>query len=242
MRKAPTGTCATGMASWSGSCVICCMVQRALLLGAYAVCLLLALLLDMHNRVHRVSGPFLCTRNEPVPLRYTGIVLGCRVNGDDPSNCLEERLNTALALYEGGRVQRLLLSGDHGTKGYDEVNTMREWLVQRGVPGPHIFLDHAGFDTYDTMVRALKVFEVRDALVISQAFHLPRAVYLARSIGIDAIGVSADPPQGSSCRGSAVREPLACLKAVLNVTFHSSPHFLGPVIPITGAPDASFDR
>jgi SanA protein len=217
-------------------------VTRGILIGTYAACLLLAMLLDMRTRVQRSASPFMTGGVVAAPTRYTGIVLGCRVNGDDPSACLEERLSTALALYQQRRVQRLLVSGDHGTKQYDEVNAMRDWFVQHGVPAQHVFLDHAGFDTYDTMVRARKVFDVRDALVISQAFHLPRAIYLARSIGIDAIGVSADPPQGSSCRGSAVREPMACLKAVLNVTFHSSPHFLGPVIPITGEPDASFDR
>jgi SanA protein len=215
---------------------------RLLLVGIYAVCLLLAVMLDMRARVRHSSETFMYHSTADAPARFTGIVLGCRVNGDGPSACLEERLSAALALYEQGRVQRLLVSGDHGTKQYDEVNAMRDWFVQHGVPAQHVFLDHAGFDTYDTMVRARKVFNVHDALVISQAFHLPRAIYLARSIGIDAIGVSADPPQGSSCRGSAVREPMACLKAVLNVTFHSSPHFLGPVIPITGEPDATFDR
>ncbi len=218
------------------------MILRVLLVGTYSACLLLAVMLDMRSRVRRTSSTHISSSIADAPTRYTGIVLGCRVNGDDPSTCLEERLNTALALYGLGRVERLLLSGDHGTMGYDEVNTMRQWLVDRGVPLEHMFLDHAGFDTYDSMVRALKVFNVQEALVISQAFHLPRAVYLARSIGIDAIGVPADPPQGSSCRGSAVREPLACLKAVMNVTFLSAPHFLGPVIPITGTPDASFDR
>ncbi len=217
-------------------------VTRLLLIVTYSACVMLAVLLDMHTRVQRASSPFLVASPEEAPMRFVGIVLGCRVNGDDPSICLEERLITALALYRQGRVQRLLVSGDHGTVQYDEVNAMRAWFVQHGVPVEHVFLDHAGFDTYDTMVRARKVFEVCDALVISQAFHLPRAVYLARSTGIKAVGVPADPPQGSSCRGSAVREPLACLKAVVNVIVHSSPHFLGPVIPITGVPDASFDR
>lgn len=216
--------------------------MRLLLVCTYATCLLLALLLDMRTRVKRSASPFITSGVSVAPARFTGIVLGCRVNGDDPSACLEERLSTALALYEQGRVQRLLVSGDHGTKPYDEVNAMRDWFVQHGVPLEHVFLDHAGFDTYDTMVRALKVFDVRNALVISQAFHLPRAIYLARSLGMDAVGIPADPPEGSSCRGSAVREPLACLKAVMDVTFNSSPHFLGPMIPITGAPDASFDR
>lgn len=170
------------------------------------------------------------------------IVLGCRVNGETVSGCLEERLETALELYTTGKVQRLLLSGDHGRVAYDEVNTMKAWLVAHGVPPVHIFLDHAGFDTHDTMARARQVFQVKDAVIVSQAFHLPRAIYLAQAAGLQVVGVSADPPQGSVCAGSKFREPLASLKAWLNVTFASDPKFLGPLIPITGDPSASFDR
>lgn len=177
-----------------------------------------------------------------VPPRHTAIVLGCRVNGEEVSGCLEERLVVAQRLYTEGRVQRLLLSGDHGRKGYDEVNAMKDWFMERGVPEEHLFLDHAGFDTYDSMVRAKKVYQVPDAIVISQSFHLPRALFLAQRVGLDAVGVSADPPQGSVCRGSSYREPLACVKAWLDVQLGSDPRFLGPVIPITGSPQATFDR
>jgi len=114
--------------------------------------------------------------------------------------------------------------------------------VAHGVTEAHIFLDHAGFDTHDTMVRARQVFQVTDAVIVSQAFHLPRAIYLAQAAGLTVVGVSADPPQGSVCAGSKVREPLASLKAWLDVAFASDPKFLGPPIPITGDPSASFDR
>lgn len=214
--------------------------MRTLAIIVYAGLFFLALGLDMRARVMRVAMPHIAF-NAP-PARYTGIVLGCRVNDDDVSLCLEERLARALDLYRAGKVKRLLLSGDHGQRGYDEVNTMKHWLVARGVPLDHIFLDHAGFDTYDSMVRARKVFGVDSALVITQAFHLPRAVYLAQHCGITAEGVPADPSGGSSCRGSAVREPMACVKAVFNATFRSAPKFLGPAISITGPSWPSFDR
>ncbi|HEY0978508.1 MAG TPA: ElyC/SanA/YdcF family protein [Flavobacteriales bacterium] len=202
---------------------------------------LVLLVLAVQIRVHAVSHEHLFSVDQVQP-RYTGIVLGCRVREGDVSACLEERLIRALELYQASKVQRLLLSGDHGRRGYDEVNAMKDWFVARDVPAEHLFLDHAGFDTYDTMRRARDIFQVRDAVVVSQAFHLPRAVYLARSMGIDAVGSSADPPGGSACRGSAVREPLACLKAWSSVTLSVPPHHGGEVIPITGSSRPTFDR
>ena len=214
-------------------------VVVALLYGA-ALCAGFAV--DMRGRVLSGSRSGLVAQGAAVPARYAGIVLGCRVNGDDPSSCLEERLVKALELYRNGSVRRLLLSGDHGTAGYDEVNAMRMWLLDHGVDPEDVFLDHAGFDTWDSMVRARAVFQVDGAVVVTQGFHLPRAVYLARKAGLDAVGVAADPPGGSSCAGSAVREPFACAKAVFNTVLGASPRFLGPVIPITGSPAASLDR
>jgi SanA protein len=218
------------------------VLRRIFVFGACALAVVLAVCADMQARVGRAAQPFIVARPMEAPKQYTAIVLGCYALSDGPSGCLEERLRTALDLYTNGRVQRLLLSGDHGTVRYDEVNTMREWLMRQGVPQEHIFLDHAGFDTYDTMVRARKVFQVEDALVVSQGFHVPRAVYLACAVGIDAFGVVADPPGGSVCGASWVREPAACAKAVLNVVLGASPKFLGPAIPITGSPQASFDQ
>lgn len=192
--------------------------------------------------VRNASEAFISPELSAFEPRYTGIILGCRVNGEEVSGCLEERLERGLALYKGGQVQRLLVTGDHGHAAYDEVNAMKDWLLVRGVPAEHVFMDHAGFDTYDSMWRAREVFAVGDAVVVSQAFHLPRAVYLARSLGIDAVGSSADPDQGSVCRGSSIREPLARLKAVLNVLTNAAPHHAGPPIPITGPSSPSYDR
>lgn len=218
---------------WMRRCIVALVLGGAVLAGSvWAV----------QHQVRARSTPFLFTVSDTVPARFTGIVLGCRVKEGDVSHCLEERLQRALELYLAGKVRRLLLSGDHGRRGYDEVNAMKAWLVARGVPLEHIFLDHAGFDTYDTMVRARDIFQVTDAVVVSQGFHLPRAVYLARSCGIDAVGVAADPPHGSVCKGSAMREPLACVKAWWNVARNAAPRFEGEAIPITGSPVASFDQ
>lgn len=217
------------------------LVKRLAITGMIAGMLVAALAWGARSWVSGSSRGHIVDRDAEVRAG-TAIVLGCRVNGEEVSGCLEERLETALGLYTTGRVQRLLLSGDHGRKGYDEVNAMMDWLVAHGVPKAHIFLDHAGFDTHDSMVRARVVYQVNDALVVSQGFHLPRAVFLAQQAGIEVAGVRADPPQGSVCGGSRWREPLACLKACADVLAGSAPRFLGPPIPITGDPCASYDR
>lgn len=145
-------------------------------------------------------------------------------------------------MYRSGKGQRFLLTGDHGRKGYDEVNTMMDRLIALGVPEEHIFLDHAGFDTYDSMWRAKQVFQVDSVIIVSQGFHLPRAQYIAVSLGLHAQSIAADPVGGSVCDRAGMREPLARVKAFFNVLFASAAHHSGPPIPITGPASASHDR
>jgi SanA protein len=148
---------------------------------------------------------------------------------------LADRLETAVELYKSGKVDKLLLSGDHGQTTYDEVNAMLAYVRQRGVADEDAFTDHAGFSTYDTMYRARDVFEVRSALVVTQGFHLTRAVYTARVLGIDAVGVAADRRPYAGERQLIVRDWLARVKAFfqLHVT-RPEPRYLGPAIPIDG--------
>jgi SanA protein len=177
-----------------------------------------------------------------VPPAYTAIVLGAGARNHKVSSVLQDRLETALALYKKGKVKRLLLTGDHGRKEYDEVNTMKDYLVARGVPEKDIFLDHAGFDTYDSMFRAKELFEVRDAIVITQDFHLNRSLFLARNLGLDASGFAADRRVYNGRKYYAFREKFTICKAAFDVLFHSKPRFLGEKIPITGDSSLSFDR
>ncbi len=173
---------------------------------------------------------------EAAPKAQVAIVLGARVwSPGAPSPMLEDRLKTGIELYKSGRVHKLLLSGDHGQKTYDEVNTMREYVLARGVPSQDVFMDHAGFSTYDSMYRARDVFQVRDALVVTQGFHLARAVYTARALGLDATGVPADLRTYTNETRFALRDWVARVKALLQLhVLHSGPRFLGPVIPIGG--------
>jgi SanA protein len=171
------------------------------------------------------------------------IVLGARVYGNgDPSNQLEDRLIVASELYENGFGRKVLVSGDHGKTTYDEVNAMRDYLLSRGVRSSDIFLDHAGFRTYDTMVRAKKVFLVNDAYVVTQRYHISRSVFLARRAGIDAHGVIADRRRYRNRVRDHCREILARTWAVIDCVIEREPKFLGPVIPIEGSPEKSYDR
>lgn len=179
---------------------------------------------------------------DQIPAAYTGIVLGAGARNNQVSVILRDRLETAFALYKKGKIKRFLLTGDHGRKNYDEVNTMKDYLVAKGVPESDIFLDHAGFDTYDSMFRAKELFEVKDAIVITQDFHLNRSLFLARNLGLDANGFAADKRVYKGRKYYAFREKFTILKAVYNVVFHSTPHFLGEKIPITGDSKLTFDR
>lgn len=178
----------------------------------------------------------------PDPSAYVAIVLGARVYpGGRLSPMLEDRIQTALELYQRGKVKRILVSGDHARPEYDEVNAMKDFLLAAGVPASDIFLDHAGFDTYDSLYRAKHIFQVDTAIVVTQEFHLPRAVYIARSVGIDAVGLSADKRPYASIRYNELREWPSRFKAFLNVALRVKPQYLGEILPITGVASASWD-
>lgn len=179
---------------------------------------------------HIVNDP------EEAPRAQCAIVLGARVyESGTPTPMLTDRLDTGIALYKLGRVDKLLLSGDHGQKEYDEVNAMLTYVLEQGVPEEDVFTDHAGFSTYETMYRARDVFKVTTALIVTQDFHLARAVYTARTLGLEATGVVADIQPYTNEIRFAVRDWLARVKAFvqLHIT-HPGPRYLGPAIPIDG--------
>ncbi|MBU8856967.1 MULTISPECIES: ElyC/SanA/YdcF family protein [unclassified Micromonospora] len=164
------------------------------------------------------------------PETPVALVLGTKVEPDGtPASFLAGRLEIARRLYAAGKVQVLLLSGDNMDRDYDEPGAMRRWLVDRGVPAEKTVLDHAGFDTYDSCVRAHRVFGVRRATVVTQSFHLPRAVALCRDAGIDAVGVGDDTARrhAGQSRISSTREYGACVKAAVDVLTGRDPVHLG---------------
>jgi len=170
-----------------------------------------------------------------VPHAQAAIVLGAFVKRDGKmSAMLADRVRQADALWEAGKVDRILVSGDHHSWAYDEPDTMRKALVADGVPPRVIFEDHAGFDTWASMVRARGIFGVHSAVVVTQGFHMPRALYLAREAGIDATGLTSDlHPYGIQGAKSDVREVLARVKAIADTTL-DTPAMGGRRIPIGG--------
>ncbi len=169
-----------------------------------------------------------------IPARKVGLVLGTSpTTQGQPNAYYEARLNAAAALYRAGKVQDLILSGDNSTTFYDEPTRMKSGLVARGVPAGHLFLDYAGFRTLDSVVRAQGVFGLTEVTVISQRFHNERAVFLARSKGLDAIAFNADDVTGAANLRSTGREWLARTSAVLDVkVLNTQPKFLGERVQI----------
>jgi SanA protein len=181
------------------------------------------------------SGP---VTSDPaqVPHAQAALVLGAQVKPDgQPSAMLADRVRAAEDLYRAGRVDKLLLSGDHSRVDYDEVGTMRRMMLADGIPADAIFTDHAGFDTWDSAQRAKRVFDVSSAVVVTQRFHMARALYDARHAGLEVTGFAADRRDyGRVMRRLEVREAFARIKAVGDVLTGAGPHFLGPQHPITG--------
>lgn len=168
-----------------------------------------------------------------VPARPVGLVLGTSPGFHGvPNAFFERRLDAAAALYRAGKVRCLLVSGDHGSRYYNEVEAMQKGLVKRGVPAEKIALDHAGFRTLDSLVRAKKVFDIDQAVIVTDGFHLPRALYLAGQNGIDAVGLSSVPLTAPAARRPAIREIGARALMMIDVLTHRQPRYLGPHEPL----------
>ena len=170
-----------------------------------------------------------------VPPKQVAIVLGARVYTDGtPSVVLRDRLWMGLKLYEAGKVGKIIVSGDHMAKDYNEPGAMFQYLVSHGIPASDVFMDHAGFRTLDTMARAKAVFGVRSAVICTQRFHLGRSIYLAKIHGIDAVGLVSDRRRYRHHFINYSREFVARSFAILDVhLLHTRPRYLGDPIDLS---------
>ncbi len=170
------------------------------------------------------------------------IVLGAGVWGDKPSPMLEARLEECINLYEKGVSDKIIMSGDHGKEDYDEVNLMKNYAVEKGIPSENVFMDHAGFSTYETMYRAKEVFQAKKVVIVTQKYHLYRALYDAESLGLEAYGKGADPRVFAGQTGRDLREIIARDKDFIKCIYKPKPTYLGDAIPVSGNGDVTNDK
>ena len=190
------------------------------------------------------AGKHVYTDINAIPSRTAVLVLGSQIRGKRLSPVLEDRVLAGISLMEKRKGKKLLLSGDHGQIYYDEVNAMRLYVLANApaIQKEDIFMDHAGFSTWDSMYRARDVFEVRDLTIVTQKFHISRAVCMARSLGLDAKGYAIDEERfsGRSLRSWRFREYFARVKGFFSIVFKLKPRYLGEKIPISGDGQATW--
>lgn len=198
----------------------------------------------INAHVKTVGGKRIVTPEEAAVLEDVDcvVVLGCLVREDGtPSAMLRDRLRRGVALYDDGAAPKLLMSGDHGREGYNEVEAMKAYAVAAGVPSADVFMDHAGFSTYESMYRARDVFGAKKILVVTQEYHLYRALYIAEQLGLEAYGVASDYETYYGQTKREVREVLARVKDYFSALFQPKPTFLGEAIPVSGDGDVTND-
>lgn len=162
------------------------------------------------------------------------MVLGCGVRGSSPSPLLADRLQRGVEVFQLGAAPKILMSGDHGQKDYDEVNVMKQYALDAGISETDIFMDHAGFSTYESMYRAKEIFGIDKMIIVTQSYHLSRAVYIANNLGIEAYGVASDYQTFSGQFERDAREVLARVKDLFTTILKPKPTYLGEFIPISG--------
>lgn len=208
-------------------------MKPMLKISLLVVALLIACIIGVNVGVYVGTHAFMYNTASTTPQAEVALIPGAAVLKDGTlSPIFRDRVDAAIRLYVAGKVSKILVSGSNSTVAYNEVDPVRKYLIGKGVPPEDIFLDHAGFDTYSTMYRAGALFGVTSAIITTQSFHLPRSIFIARVLGIQAYGLNAD--SGNILLRNYVREIFADGKAVLDLLTHRMPKYLGEQIPIAG--------
>lgn len=217
---------------------------KVLILFATLIFLGIIILLIINAHVKSSVQAQMLTENDYTKLENNDciIVLGAGIWGDKPSPMLEDRLSEAIKLYNSKVSPKIIMSGDHGRKEYDEVNIMKNFAIEKGVPSEDIFMDHAGFSTYESLYRAKEVFEAKKVVIVTQRYHLYRALYIANQLGIEAYGVNSDPRRYVGETYRELREILARNKDFFSCIFKPKPKYLGEAIPVSGSGDLTNDK
>lgn len=215
---------------------------RKIIRRLFVVCLCLGIVgvgavAAINGVVTGVAGNKILTSQQAAQLADVDciLVLGCQVKRDGtPSDMLHDRLRRGVELYRLEAAPKLLMSGDHGRAEYDEVDSMKRFAVDSGIPSEHVFMDHAGFSTYESIYRAKEIFQAERILIVTQQYHLYRAIYIAEMLGLEAYGVSSDYRSYSGQAAYDFREILARVKDFGTSLFKPAPTYLGDAIPISG--------
>lgn len=170
------------------------------------------------------------------------LILGAGILGDSPSPMLEDRLLQGISLYQNGVSDKIIMSGDHGSKDYDEVNVMKKFAIDKDVNSEDIFMDHAGFSTYDSIYRAKEIFEAKKIVIVTQKYHMYRALYIAEQLGLEAYGVNSDPRTYKGQVVRDLREIIARDKDLIKCIIKPEPTYLGDTIPVSGNGDITNDK
>lgn len=225
--------------------IVClCLIAAALLLcllgAAYVLGVDAYTVLSTRDRVLTLENAAVLEEVDCI------IVLGCKVQSDGtPSHMLNDRLEVGVDVYYGlaeqGNGTKLLMSGDHGTKEYNEVYAMKQFAISEGVESSEIFMDHAGFSTYESIYRAKEIFGAEKVIIVTQEYHLYRALHIADALGVEAYGVSADLRTYAGQLKFSAREILARNKDFLTAIIKPEPTYLGDLISLDGSGDVTND-
>ncbi len=209
-------------------------ILRKALLGT---AIILLLLFGLDRWTSSVGSSFVVSNPKQLPQADVILVPGARIYAGEVSGILAQRLDAAIEVLRAGRSRKILVSGDYSSRYYDEARAMQKYLVRRDVEADAVVLDHAGFSTYDSVWRAKNVFGIQSMIIVSQDFHLPRALFIAHELGLEAVGFSASrvPLSPEQSFRSEWREPLARMKALYDILRKAQPAFTGSGLPIDTA-------
>ena len=218
-------------------------MKKVLMCGIIIIAIILIAILGINLYVK------MSTKNQIIDeIDYAGlsdvdciIILGAGVWGNKPSSMLEDRLLEGIKLYQANVSDKIIMSGDHGREEYDEVNIMKKYAIEKGIPSENIFMDHAGFSTYESIYRARDIFKANKVVIVTQEYHLYRELYIANQLGMEAYGVGADPRKYVGATYRELREILARDKDFIKCIFKPEPTYLGDTIPVSGNGDITND-
>ena len=218
-------------------------MKKLLKYGIIVIIIIAIIVLGMNLYVRISTNKQIIKENDYTELSDVDciIILGAGIWGDKPSPMLEDRLLEGIKLYQNGASDKIIMSGDHGRKEYDEVSIMKNYAIEKGIPSENIFMDHAGFSTYESIYRAKDIFQAKKIVIVTQKYHLYRALYIANQLGLEAYGVGADPRQYVGEIYIEIREILARDKDFIKCIFKPEPTYLGDTIPVSGNGDITND-